>query len=168
MTQLANEFAGRSDEGAEGQVQDTQFDLKTHLSKYNVSDTVYKLLCDESITVDELITFTNEELKDWCNEHSLKTIEKKRFINGVKSLPNAQANKSDNEPKIVAVLVGNEEKEHLSQFDEMKNNVQNMMNHISEVQNKSNQDKIIQEIDNVCDKIQSFVEALRKNLLKQV
>ena len=164
MAQLANEFAGRNDEGAEGQVQDTQFDLKTHLSKYKVSDTVYKLLCDESITVDELITLTNEELKDWCNENSLKTMDKKRFINAVKSLPNAQANRPDNEP----VSIGNEEKEQISQFDEMKNNVKNVMNYISQVQNKSDVDKIIQEINDVCDKIQSFVESLRKNLLKQV
>ena len=77
-----------------------KFDLKAHLSKYNVSDTVYKLLCDESITFDELITFTTNDLKDWCNEHSLGTIERRRFVNAVKSLPNAQSNIPD-KPKII-------------------------------------------------------------------
>ena len=160
------------DEGAEGQVQDTKINLRTHLTKYNVPARVYKLLCDESITADELITFRTNDLDDWCNEHSLKTIERRRFLNAVKSLPNAQANKPDNKPKVVEVPVpiflGNEEKEQLSQFSKMEENVQNMINHINEMENKSNVDKIIKEIDNVCDGIQSFVEKLRKNLLKQV
>ena len=55
----------------------TRLQQETQCTMYNVPNTVYKLLCDESITVDELITFTQEELKDWCNEHSLKTIEKR-------------------------------------------------------------------------------------------
>ena len=124
-----SQFVDEAEEGAEGQVQDTKISLQTHLSRYNVPNGVYKLLCDESITIDELVTFTNEDLKDWCNEHSLKTIERRRFLNAVKSLPNATANKKlDNEPKIIPVLIGNEEKEQLSQFDEMKKNVENMIN----------------------------------------
>ena len=64
----------------ERQVQDTQISLKAHLSKYNVSDTVYILLYDESITIDELITFTIKDLEDWCIEHSLKTIERRSNV----------------------------------------------------------------------------------------
>ena len=160
------------DEGSEGQVQDTQFDLKTHLSKYNVPDTVHKLLCDESITVDELTTFTIKDLEDWCIEHSLKTIERRRFVNAVKSLPNAQSNVQPLKEKIVEVpiFLGNEEKEQLSQFDEMKNNVNKMIKHINEIHKKSNANgvHVIQEINKVCDEIQSVVEKVRKTLLQQV
>ena len=161
------------DEGTEGQVQDTQIDLKTHLSKYNVPGGVYELLYDESITVDELITFTIKDLEDWCNEHSLKTIERRRFVNAIKSLPNAQSNKPDNKPKIVEVPVpmpiflGNEEKEQLSQFDEMKNNVQQMIKEIKEIQTKSSTDGVVKQINSVCNEIESFVETLRRNLLQQ-
>ena len=65
MDQLVDEGI---DEGAEGQVEDT---------KYNVPDRVYKLLCDESITIDELVTFRTSDLDDSCSEHSLKTIERR-------------------------------------------------------------------------------------------
>ena len=155
------------DKTVEGQVQDTQFDLKSHLSKYSVPNTVYRFLCDESITVDELVTFTVEEVREWCNEHSLKLIEKKRFLNAVKSLPNSQANKPD-ESKIVTVFLGNEEKEQLSQLDDMKNNVENIIDHINEIENKSKVDEIIKEINNVCDEIQSYVERLRQTTVSQV
>ena len=83
------------DGGVEGQVHNTQFDLQKHLSQYKVPDTVYQLLCADSITVDELVTLTNNELVDWCNENGIKTMAKRRFINSVKALPNAQANIPD-------------------------------------------------------------------------
>ena len=158
------------DEGAEGQVQDTKIGLKEHLSKHNVSDAVYALLQQENITIDELITFTVEDLKDWCNEHKLKIIERRRFLNAIKSLPNAQSNIQVSEPKIVEVpiFLGNEEKEQLNQFDDMKNNVENMIKCVTEIKTKMNVDNVIEEINKVCDKIESFVETLRKNLLKQV
>ena len=154
------------DEGSEGQVQDTKLDLRAHLAKYNVPNTVFKLLQQDSITVDELSAFRVKDLDNWCDENHLRTIERTRFINAVKSLPNAKANKRDNQPKIV--FLGNEEKEQLSQFDDMKNNVTNMINHIHKFQNKSNVDKVAGEINSVCDEIQSYVETLRKNLLAQV
>ena len=168
------------DEGSEGQVQDTQFDLKAHLAKYNVPDTVYKLLYDESITCDELITFTVKDLEDWCNEHSLKIIERRRFLNAVKSLPNAQSNIEHTKTKIVKVEVpvevpvtmpiflGNEEKEQLNKFDEMKHNVEQMMKDINEIETKSNTDSVVKEINTVCDEIESIVKKLRRNLLQQV
>ena len=98
------------DEGVEGQETQCEFNLKAHLSKYNVADRVYGLLYNESITIDELITFTILDLKDWCNEHSLKTIEKKRrFLNSnsTKSLPNSQSNiqAEHSKTKIVQVPV---------------------------------------------------------------
>ena len=154
------------------EVQDTQIDLKGHLSKHNVPDTVYELLCRESITADELTTFTNEDLKDWCNEHSLKTIERRRLLNAVKSLLNAQANIEPEKTKIVQVEVpvflGNEEKEQLNQFDEMKKNVTSMIHHINEMQIKINVDRVVQKINQVCDEIESFVKTLRRNLLQKV
>ena len=162
-----SQFLGYADQAA-------KINLRALLSKHNVPVTVYKLLCDESITIAELITFTNEDLKDWCNEHSLKTIERRRFLNAVKSLPNANANRKikdndhDHEPKIVPVFLGNEEKEQLNQFDEMKNNVENMMNYINQLKNELNVDKVIKEINNICDDIQSHVEKLRTNLLNEV
>ena len=145
-----------------------QFDLRAHLSKYNVPNRVLSLLKQDSITENELSSFRIKDLDNWCDENQLKAIEKMRFLNAVKSLPNSQANTPDNEPKIVPILIGNEEKEQLSQFDDMKNNVKNMMNHINKLQNTSNVDEVIKGINNVCDEIQSYVETLRKNLLNQV
>ena len=158
------------DEGTKGQIQESQFDLKKHLSKYNVPDTVYKLLYNESITCDELITFTIKDLEDWCNEHSLKTIERRRFLNAVKSLPNAQSNQPEIQSKIATMpmFLGNEEKEQLSQFDDMKNNVEEMIRDINEIKTKTNTDGVMKEINRVCDKIESFVKTLRRNLLQQV
>ena len=78
-----------------GQVKDTQFDLKSYLSKYNVPDRVYNLLCDESITFDELMTFRVKDLDEWCDEHSLKIIERRRFLNSIKSLVSSQCSKYD-------------------------------------------------------------------------
>ena len=145
------------DQGTEGQIQDTQFDLKAHLSKYNVPVTVYGLLCGESITVDELVTFTIKDLEDWCIEHSLKTIERRRFVNAIKSLPNAQSNNLQaSKEKIIEVpiFLGNEEKEQLSQFDDMRNNVNKMIKHINEIETKSNVNGVILEINKVCDSIE--------------
>ena len=64
------------------------FDLDNHLNKFKVSSLVQKLLSAENIDNSELITFTIDELRDWCNEHFLKTIDKKRLIEAVKALPN--------------------------------------------------------------------------------
>ena len=159
-------------DGAEGQVQDTRNNLKAHLSKYNVHDTVYALLRDESITVDELITFTTKDLEDWCNEHSLKTIERRRFLNAVKSLPNIQSPNIDSNKQVqivrVPVFLGNEEKEQLNAFDEMEGNITKIMNHVKEMKNSTAIDKVIEEINNVCDEIETHVASLRKKLLKQV
>ena len=153
------------DKNNKKQIQNTQFDLRTHLSKYNVPGRVYGLLCDESITVSELATCTIKDLEDWCNEHSLKTMERRRFVNAIKSLPNAQANV---QPVKEIVFLGNEEKEQLSQFDDMKNNVNKMMKSINAIENKSKVDGVIEEINKVCDEMVTFVEKLRKNLLQQV
>ena len=163
MAQFVNERAER-------QVSRTKINLRIHLTKYDVPVRVYKLLCGESITIDELITFRTIDLDNWCNEHKLKTIETRRFLNAVKSLPNAQANKPDNKPKIIQVpiFLGNEEKEQLNKFDDMKNNVKNMINYIHEIENKANVDKLIEEINWVCNEIQSHVEKLRKDLTRQV
>ena len=116
MAQLADEPTN------EGQVE-TRFDLKQHLSEFNVPDAVYKLLVQESITFGELVTYTSDDLKDWCNEHNIKTSERRRFINAVKSLPNAEASKPSAIQKEKMVFVGKEEKEQMNEFDEMETSV---------------------------------------------
>ena len=149
-------------DGKQGDV--TQPDLKAHFSNYNVSVNVLAMLYDESITIHELVTFTTKDLEDWCNEHSLKTIERRRFVNAVKSLPNAQANK----PKFTPVFLGNEEKEQLNEFDEMTSNVKNMIDKIKEIKDSTCVENVVQKINDVCDEIEAFVAAWRKQLLKQV
>ena len=164
---MAQGIGGTEGKGGEKQL---EFDLREHLLKYNVPDRIFNLLKQDSITIDELSTFRTKDLDIWSDENHLRAIERRRFINAVKSLPNSQAGKPDIQPKIVPVLIGNEEKEQLNQlqFDEMTNSVENMIHHINKLQNKSNVDKTIEEINSVCDEIQSFVETLRKNLSKQV
>ena len=161
--------------GVEGQVHNTQFDLQKHLSHYKVPDTVYQLLCADSITVDELVTLTNNDLEDLCREYGIKTMAKRRFINSVKALPNAQANIPDkpvkpNKPQIIQVpiFLGNEEKQQLNEFAEMKDTINKMNKVVNELKGKSNVDIVSKDINNVCDIIQQCVENLRKNLLNQV
>ena len=54
---------GERDEGIQQQQEPTI--LEAHLSKFNVPNKVYSLLLEESITIDELITFTNNDLETW-------------------------------------------------------------------------------------------------------
>ena len=165
MAQFVDEVGDEGD-------QDTRFDLKAHLSKHNVPNRVYELLCNNSITADELITCTTKDLEDWCNENELRMIERRRFLNAVKLLPNTQANKRNDHdaPEIVQlpIFLGNEEKEQLNKFDEMENNVQKVIDCIKQIKDSTKVDKVIQEINIVCDEIETFVAALRKNLLQQV
>ena len=90
----------------------------------------------------------------------------------VKLLPNTQANKRNDHdaPEIVQlpIFLGNEEKEQLNKFDEMENNVQKVIDCIKQIKDSTKVDKVIQEINIVCDEIETFVAALRKNLLQQV
>ena len=157
------QYDGEGDVQDEGQTPSTQFDLLAHLSKYNV-------LSNESITYDELITFTIEDLKDWCDEHNLKTIERRRFLNAVKSLPNAQASKTNDKPQIVevAIFLGNEEKEQLNTFDEMEKNIKQFLNAVNDIKNKANVTNVIKEINTVCDQIHILVESLRTSLKHEV
>ena len=68
----------------------------------------------------------------------------------------------------IPIYLGNEEKEQLNTFDEMENNISKIMNHLKEMKNSTIIDKVIQEINDVCDEIETYVAALRKELLKQV
>ena len=149
----------------EGEAQN-DIDLQSHLSKFNVPDRVFTLLKQESITVDELLTFTNKDLEEWSGEHSLKTIERRRFINSIKSLPNCHANK----PQFVKIFLGNEEKEQLKKFDDMEKNVKKMIENVNNIDKhkQTNAGNIIKEINNVCNQIQTFVENLRTKLLQKV
>ena len=166
------------DESTERVVQDTKMNLQTHLSKYNVPDRVYELLEEESITVDELITFRANDLDDWCNEHSLKTIERRRFLNAVNSLKNENngnkhTNNSNSNTKVEParlVFVGNEEKEQINQFNQMSQNVETMIKFVNNINENSvkNVNVAINEINGVCDKIESFVKQLREKLLAKV
>ena len=160
MAQAVGGTAASNNEGKE----ELEFDLKQHFKKHNVDDKVFNLLQKDSITFDELLTFTNNDLERWCDENRFKTIVKRRFINSIKSIPNSQANKLD----FVPVFLGHEEKEQLTQFDDMKNNIKNMINAINDINDKCQDKKIITQINNVCDDIISFVQQLRTNLLKQV
>ena len=151
--------------GSEGE---KELDLKSHLAKFNVPDRVYGLLAEESITVAELTTFRTRDLDTWADEHELKTIERRRFINAVKALPNADANKPI-KPQIVKVYLGKEEKEQMQKFSEMETNVNKLITNVNEMtnENKSNVENVIKDIDSVCNQMQVFVENLRQKLLKQ-
>ena len=157
MTQIV------TNEGNDGELQPC-FDLQAHLKKFKVPDNVYTLLQQESITVDELLTFRTSDLDGWCDEKQLKMIERRRFLNAVKALPNANANEAQ------IVFVGNEEKEQMSRFEEMENNVTNIINSIDEINEKKklNVNEIIKEINNVCDEIEAVLKQVRKDLLVQV
>ena len=177
MAQLAqhvtNEFESKEGKNDNGDVNGT--DLKTHLSKFSVSSRVFSLLQKQSISMDELTTFTNQDLVDWSNEQNLKIIERRRFINAVKSLKqhkqsnNNNNNNNTNEVKIVRVFLGNEEKEQLSKFDEMEKNINQMIDVTNDINNKKNNNvnNLIEEVNSVCDEMQSFVDSLRKDLLTQ-
>ena len=162
-------------EGETAKSREQDENLQAHLSKFSVPNRVVTLLEQENITIAELVTFTVEDLKDWCNEHSLKTIERRRFLNAVSSLKNENNNINSNNSNTKAgatrlVFVGNEEKEQINQFNQMSQNVQTMINCVNNINENStkNINVAIKEINIVCDKIESFVKQLRKNLLAKV
>ena len=166
MAQLAHEKMKTT---YDGEIEpEMGINLQEHLTKHDVASKVVNLLQEESITVGDLLTFTSEDLKDWCNEHSLKTIERRRFMNAVKALPNAEANKQ--QMKVVKVYLGNEEKEQMKQFDEMKTNINKLIDNIQDIIKKKtcDEENVIKDINTVCDQMQVYVENLRKNLLQQV
>lgn len=146
--------------------------LQNHLKKYNVPEIVYRHLEQQCITQAELVTFTSDDIKDWCNEHNLKTIERRRFINAVKALPNAEINKPkpSKEKEIVKVYLTKEEKEQMIEFNTMKHTVHKMIKDIGEIKakNKSNVTTITKEINSFCNQIQIFIEQLRAKCLEIV
>ena len=91
-------------------------------------------------------------------------------MDGVKLLPNAEANKEIIQTNVAKVYLGNEEKEQMKQFDDMKTNINKMIDNIDNINKKKKESatNIIKEINTVCDQMQTFVESLRKNLLQQV
>ena len=147
-------------------------DLQAHLSEFNVPNRVATLLKQENITIYELITFTVEDLKDWCNEHSLKTIERRRFLNAVNSLKNESniigGNTKGRQTRLV--FVTNEEKEQINEFNRMSQNVETMIKCVNNINENSlkNVNVAINEINSVCDKIESFVKQLRQSLLAKM
>ena len=120
--------------------------LQKYLSKHNVPDKVYGLLQSDNISLGELTTFTNEDLKDWCVEHELKTLERRRFINAIENLDFTK-----------------KEKENLKQIEQINTNINEMIK-----DSKTSIESTIEEINTVCDKIQAFVETLRKSSVKKV
>ena len=162
---MAQAIGGTANKEGEEQV---EVNLRAHLSKYNVPDKVLSLLVQDSITADELSTFRTKDLDIWCDENGLRAIERRRLINAVKALPNPTASKP--QVNVVKVFLGNEEKEQLAQFDDMEKNIKKMIEEINDINKKknTNMDSIVKEINNVCDKIQIFVENLRHNSLEQV
>ena len=145
-------------------------DLKHYLSQYSVPDSVYSLLNDESITISELFTFTNDDLKDWCVEHKLKTIERRRFINAVQNLPNSQLSENGRKQEIVKVYLVNEEKEQMNELNVMKRNINNVIKHINNMSKSStnNINDIKNEITNVFYQIETLVEQSKQTQLKEV
>ena len=124
-----------------------QFNLKSHLEDFNVPDKVYTLLEGDGIRVNDLTSFRIKGLDGWCHEHSLKIIERTRFIKAVKALPNAQANEEITESTVKPYL-----RKELKKIQENTNNM-------------------AQRINDVCDrldKLEVFVKQFRNNSLNQV
>ena len=153
----------------EEEVSECELNIQEYLSKYNVAEKVFTLLQQESITVNELLTFTNQDLERWCDEHKLKTIERRRFINAIKALPNAE---TANKPEIVKMFLGDEEKEQLKQFDEMKSNINAMIDIVGKIKEKQETsiNDVIKDINKLCDDIciEKLAQEMRKDLLEHV
>ena len=101
----------------------------------------------------------------------MKTIERRRFINAVKSIPNCQAVKNTKpQQPIVKIYLGNEEKEQMKQFNSMKTNVNKKIKIIETAinQSKIHVKKVNVDINAVCNQLIQLVDQLRSNLLKQV
>ena len=146
------------------------FNLKSHLRDFKVSDRVYALLESDGISVSDLTKFRIKDLDKWCDENSLKAIEQTRFIEAVKALPNAQANEPITEPPIIKLYLGKEEQEQIEQFKKMEQNINTLIEHINVIDQLSerNTNNLTQSINDACDKLETFVKQLRKDLLNQV
>ena len=147
------------------------FDLKGHLTKFKVSESVQNLLKTEDIDIDELVTFTVKNVEDWCKEHSLKTIETIRLVNAIKSLPNSAANyETLIRTERGFIYLNQKEQLQREKFEEMITNVQALMENIDNINQSRqiNEQSLITQVNDTCDKIQTFVENIRADLLSQV
>ena len=141
--------------------------LKSWLAQHNVPDAVFNALQEDEITLSELATFSSQDLTDWSQEHGLKTIVRRRFINAIESLPNARVAENT---EIVQIYIDKEEKEQISKFDEMTQNIKSMLDKVKNIKQGLQTDvtKAKEDVNRVCDEMNKFVESLRENLLKNV
>ena len=164
MAQVETSGWNENDEGIQSSP------LEELLSKFNVSDAIYEMVKKENLTIDELVTFTSDELKDLCNENKIKTSDKRRFINAIKSIPNSESSKPKPKEIIKKIYLSNEEKEEINNFDIMKNNINNLSKLFKTNINESdlNNKNIKNEINAIYDQIISYIDGLRDKLIKQV
>lgn len=123
----------------------------------------------------DLIRFTIKDFEDWCNEYSLKTIERIRFVDAVKNLPNAKANEPQaptpqEQQTRTFIYLSKEEQSQREKFEDMKANIEILMTSINNIDKtrSSNEKSLINNVNNACDEIQTLVEQLRTNLLSQL
>ena len=143
------------------------FDLQNHLTKFDVPDRVYTLLETDGIHIGDLISWRVKDIDNWCDENSLKTKERTRFITAIKNLPNAQAAKP--KPTIMLYLE-KEHKQQIQQFEQMEQNINILIERIDDInkQENVNTKNITQWINDVCNEMEALVKQLKTDLLSKV
>ena len=70
--------------------------LCKHLKKHGVPAVVINCVKADEIDIGDIIDYTEEEIKIWCQEHNIKMAPRKKFLKAVKMLPNSIINPNNN------------------------------------------------------------------------
>ena len=143
--------------------------LREWLLNQKIPSSVCDALELENVTKREIMTYSEQDLIDLCNHLNLNIVIKKRFINSIKSIPNAVSSISQNK-SIIKVFLGNQEKQQMEQFkimtETLKKNINTATNELKECDNDI--DNMKNEINKVYDDIQTMVEQARTQDLNKV
>ena len=93
-------------------------DLREFLLEQLIPPSVWDALEEEKINKEEIITYNEQDLIDLSNHLNLNVVIGKRFINVIKSISNA-ASYIPKSRTIVTVILSNEEKPQIKDFDTM-------------------------------------------------
>ena len=103
-----------------------ELDLKEHLTKHGFKqyDKIEEFVNNGDITIEDLIECSVSDLQELCQQHNIQSIQKNRFINAIKKLPNSKASQTQVQQSIVSAMIAETEsrvKERIVSLTNLKN-----------------------------------------------
>ena len=144
----------------EGDAQSTTIedDLDKWLQRNKLSK-LYSALVDDGIDMVELLTYTEEDVIDWCNEHKISVAIRRRFLNSLKKLPNSSTTKENSE-----------QRKQIKEFNEMTNNLRKLIQNINQNEEiiTTRSQPAVTEVNKLCEQLQRKVESIRVDVTSKI